>query len=263
MAADTPPAARLEVLENGRDSAKVQIGPRAQPTWLVLGQSHSLGWKATLDGKDLGPATPVNGYANGWLIPAGTGTVKVTLDWTPQTVVWGALIGSAVAVLICIAITVFGLRRRRSAPADQPFPGDQPTAFTPSVMWRSAGAAPSIRATVVATVLAGLMSAAVISPIAGAVVAVATLAALHWRRARPITVLGPAATMALSGLYTMVSQFRHDLPPGFGWPQYFEKVHQVAYVGIALLAVELVVDRLWTGRWWPRSDTDQATEGPR
>ena len=45
-----------------------------RPYWLVLGQSINKGWKATVDGsgKDLGPATLIDGFGNGWLVqPTG------------------------------------------------------------------------------------------------------------------------------------------------------------------------------------------------
>ena len=64
----------------------------------------------------------------------------------------------------------------------------------------------------------------------------------------------------MTGLYTIVSQARHNLPPGFEWPSYFPKVHQVAYVGVALLLVDVVVDRLWTGRWWPQARAASTTD---
>ncbi len=42
------------------------------PFWLVLGQSQSAGWSATLPGgRSLGPSQLVDGYANGWYVPAG------------------------------------------------------------------------------------------------------------------------------------------------------------------------------------------------
>jgi hypothetical protein len=156
---------------------------------------------------------------------------------------------------------VIGLRRRRRPRAVTLTPaGEQPAAFRPSVLWRSDGAPPSVRATVVAVLLATAVSAAVIGPVAGIVVGAATLAVLRVRRARALTVLGPAVALAISGLYTIVSQARHNLPSGFEWPSYFPRVHQVAYVGVALLLVDVVADRLWTARWWPQAAAARTTD---
>jgi hypothetical protein len=76
-------------------------------------------------------------------------------------------------------------------------------------------------------------------------------------------VLGPAALLGVSATYTLISQARHHLPSGFEWPTYFPKVHQVAYVGVALLLVDVVVDRQWTARWWPQADADRTTDPNR
>ena len=92
-----------------------------RPFWLVLGQSHSDGWRATVGGHDLGAPSLVDGYANAWLVrPGHAGTVTVHLSWTPQRVVWIALGISGVAIAICVAIVVLFARRRRRAPARRP-----------------------------------------------------------------------------------------------------------------------------------------------
>jgi hypothetical protein len=109
-------------------------------------------------------------------------------------------------------------------------------------------------------VLATAISAAMIGPIAGVVVGAVALAVVRVRRARALTVLGPAVALGFSGLYTLVSQARHHLPSGFEWPSYFPRVHQVAYVGVALLVVDVVADRLWTARWWPQATAARTTD---
>ena len=57
------------VLRSGRASLSVQVAPSARPSWLVLGQSQNAGWKATVNGRDVGGSRLVDGYANGWLLP--------------------------------------------------------------------------------------------------------------------------------------------------------------------------------------------------
>ena len=251
----------VTIQEQGRTSATVEVAPRDEPTWFVLGQSNSTGWEATAGGRVLGPPTVIDGYANGWLLPAGADPLTVELRWTPQRVVFGGLIASGLAVIACLVVVVIGLRRRRRPRAVTLTPaGEQPAAFRPSVLWRSDGAPPSVRAAVITVLLATALSAAVIGPAAGIVVGAVTLAVLRVRRARALTVLGPAVALATSGLYTIVSQARHNLPAGFEWPSYFPKVHQVAYVGVALLLVDVVADRLWTARWWPQAAAARTTD---
>jgi arabinofuranan 3-O-arabinosyltransferase len=90
--------------------------------WLTFGQSWNSGWKATVDGLDLGASTVIDGYANGWrLDPAelGPGPYVVEVDWQPQRIVWGAIMLSAVAVLVCLAIIAVSIwRGRRNPPHD-------------------------------------------------------------------------------------------------------------------------------------------------
>jgi hypothetical protein len=256
-----PAGPKVTIQEQGRTSATVEVAPRDEPTWFVLGQSNSTGWEATAGGRNLGPPTVIDGYANGWLLPAGADPLTVELRWTPQRVVFGGLIASGLAVIACLVVVVIGLRRRRRPRAVTLTPaGEQPAAFRPSVLWRSDGAPPSVRAAVVTVLLGTALSAAVIGPAAGIVVGAVTLAVLRVRRARALTVLGPAVALAISGLYTIVSQARHNLPAGFEWPSYFPKVHQVAYVGVALLLVDVVADRLWTARWWPQAAAARTTD---
>ncbi|MEJ7584542.1 MAG: hypothetical protein WKF43_10765 [Acidimicrobiales bacterium] len=262
--ADADAAPGLVVTDNGRDRITLEVGPRSTDTWVVLSQSHSLGWSASAEGRDLGEPVPVNGFANAWLVPAGGDTLTVELEWVPQRVVRWSILASVLVAVICAAIVLLHLRRgrRSGAVSIAPTPGDQPRAFAPSVLWRSSGAAPSIASTVSSTVLVAVATALVIGPVAGLIVGGAAFATLRWRRARVLTVVGPAATLAASGLFIIVSQLKNSLPSGFDWPGYFSEVHQVAFVGVALLAVDVVVERLWTGRWWSRTDADRATDPP-
>jgi len=259
--AATPVAAT--VIDEGRDKATVEVGARRGPTWLVLGQSLSPGWHATVDGRDLGPPTLVNGYANGWLLPQGVAPARVVLRWTPQRVVWVSMVISAVTVLGCLAGIGFGRRRRRTAcDATIATADEQPAPLAMGALWQSTGAPPSMRATVVATAGFLIGGFLLVGPIAAIVVGAATLAALHWRHARATTALAPAVALAVSALYTIATQVKNRFPPGFEWPRYFGEVHDVALAGVLLLLADLAVDRLWTGRWWRRTDAVATTDRP-
>ncbi len=71
--------ARVRVVESGATTYDLQVRSAGKPFWLVLGQSHSEGWKAEVSGSkgadgSLGAPRLVNGYANGWLVdPGGVG----------------------------------------------------------------------------------------------------------------------------------------------------------------------------------------------
>ena len=100
-------------------------GAGGAPYWLVLGQSHNPGWRARMSGPgikgsvSLGAPKLVDGYANGWLVPAGAavGPLDVTLTWTPQRAVDIALVIAAVSLLACVVIGLWPRRRGAHAGA--------------------------------------------------------------------------------------------------------------------------------------------------
>ncbi len=91
-------------------------GRKGEPFWLVLGQSTSDGWHASVGGKDLGRPELVDGYAMGWrVVPRTDGPIEIALRWQPQRGVWIAFGVSALAALGCLLLVIAGLRRRRRA----------------------------------------------------------------------------------------------------------------------------------------------------
>ena len=65
------PSAPVTVVRQSRTSMTVQVHGDGAPVWMVLGQSQSRGWKATTStGVNLGSSTLIDGYANGWYLPA-------------------------------------------------------------------------------------------------------------------------------------------------------------------------------------------------
>ncbi len=140
-----PPAAATPgpqfSVRNGRASGvTVQVIDSAAPYYLVTGQAYDARWRATLDGRDLGPPIVVDGYAAGWRIDA-PGTHTVAVSYRPQQVADLALGGSALAVLGCLALLVLRAPPRQMAGAvvDQPDPpaggragarGRRPTGWT-------------------------------------------------------------------------------------------------------------------------------------
>jgi arabinofuranan 3-O-arabinosyltransferase len=81
---------------------------------LVVHENANAGWRATVDGHRL-HAVMVDGWQQGWLVPAGTHGV-VTLDFTPQRSYVAGLIVGAVAVVLLLVLA-FARRRLRSPAA--------------------------------------------------------------------------------------------------------------------------------------------------
>ena len=250
----------LTVTGTTRTSTDVTVAHASQPFWLVLGQSHNFGWHATIGGHDLGAPTLVDGYANGWVIPAGR-NIHVQLEWTPQRLVWGMIATSVAFVLLALFLVAWPRRRRADGSADEsgedmswtPLEASpaMPHAFDRDRLLRYAGPMPS-RFALIATPLAALaFGGAVIGPIAGVALALVALLALRVSRARPILTLGGPLLFAACVGYMGAHQLLGHLPSGFDWPTYFETVHQPAWTAVALLFLDAVIDRCWLRRWWP------------
>ena len=179
----------VEVTSEGRDGAKLEVTDAKKGDWIVLGQSYNLGWKATADGKDLGEPTLVDGYANGWQLPADAAKTTVELTWTPQRVVWGAIVLSIVAILVTILLVWGPWRRRRRTEADERIAYDaepsMPRTFSWARVLRYAGPRPSLFATVATVAGAFVLGTLVIGIVPGVALAVVALVALRFERARP------------------------------------------------------------------------------
>src|SRR4029079_9528481 len=133
------------------------------------GESNNAGWEATVDGKDVGGSTLVEGYANGGLVKPPSGSFDVTLKWTPQRNVWIALAVSAIALVLCL---VLALRRRRLS--TQPEDDDEDAlAFENPLV--ATGSRPGVGRVVVGAlvvaVIGALLSAWWVGLVAGALVA--------------------------------------------------------------------------------------------
>jgi arabinofuranan 3-O-arabinosyltransferase len=234
-------AASVRVRDHDRVSFDVEVRS-SQPTWLVLGQSLSDGWKATAGGRDLGAPVLVDGYANGWRVdPGADGVVVVELRWTPQRIVWAGIATSILGVVLCLAVILGSvLRRGRKAGAAperveavavlraRPWLAGAPVAGVRSLLWGIAVA-----------VGAGLL----VHPIVGAAALPVTVAALRLRHGRFV---GPLAVALLgaAGAFTAIRQWRRHLPADFGWTDYFRLAHNLAWAALAAIVVLLVVDAL-------------------
>jgi hypothetical protein len=236
-------AASVSVLEQGRVSMDVRVAG-GEPTWLVLGQSWSDGWKASVNGRDLGEPVLVDGFANGWLVdPGDGGVVTVELRWTPQKLIWAGLGISILGALACFAIVfasiVLGARSRAERGSLHPEASvavlrPQPFLAGAPLTWiRAAGGAVAL------AVAAGL----VVHPLVGVATLPFALVALRARRGRLVGLVAPVLLTGAAA-FTAIRQARRGLVADFGWTDYFRPAHNLAWAALVALVVLLVVDAL-------------------
>jgi len=185
--------ASTRVTKADATSARLSVRTDGKPFWLVFGQSHSTGWKASTAKGSVGPLQVVDGYANGWLVrPSASGTMTVNVDWTPQRLVWVGLGASVVAVLGCVGIvlmTSLGLRRRASSTGADALMADRPEFVSPLAY--PDGRPPSWAMTAAVALVTTLGTIAVSRPWIGLLAGAATLLASRISRARALTLAIP------------------------------------------------------------------------
>ncbi len=246
-AAPNPPRLRLD--HQDRTSWTVTVDGDGQPFWLVLGQSQSAGWSATLPGgHSLGPSQLVDGYANGWYVPAATvtGPTVIHLTWTPQRVVWAAIGVSAVALVLTTLVAVWpdgasSRRRRRARRARPAPPGSGPLPASWGSLAGLVGARPRPAHLAAAAVGWGLLSAAVSRPVIGVIAAVAVAAGCWWSWGRLAVRVATVGALLAVGVYVVVQQQRHRYLPAIDWPADLSSANDLAWLGITLLGADVVV----------------------
>jgi GT2 family glycosyltransferase len=116
--------ARVRVVGADGSVVPVASGPIGVQTVLAPGTAGTLvlaeaagGWSATLNGKPLARlAAPVDGWAQGFVLPAGGGRLVITRDEQARDI---SLACEAVAVLVVFALALPGTRTAAAAPAAQ------------------------------------------------------------------------------------------------------------------------------------------------
>ncbi len=241
----------------------VDTSPGAAPFDLVLGESINSGWRATVvGGPGLGRPVLVDAFANGWRVdPAAVagsthgGTLTVDLVWTPQQRVDLALIVSGLALVACVVLALWPVRRRRkgrhsarrriqeesvTAPVAQATAGaDRPTLVLP---FGAEGTRAPVTVALLAGLVAGAVAAAIASPVAGAAVAGSTALVLLVPRLRILLGAAAVASVVVAGLYVAVHQSQVHLPDNGAWPGYFETAGRWAWGAIVFLGAEGVVE---------------------
>jgi hypothetical protein len=246
LGSTSPPAPRVTVVHDGATRMRVHVAGADEPFWLVLGESQSPGWKATVvDGESLGPSQMVDGYANGWLVRSSPRDFDVVLEWTPQRRVWAAIWISIAAALMCIVIACVGfVRARRRTNADAIDPDDARVRLEWPVPPRDpSGPRRRGRVRVAVPLLAGAVAGLVLAPWAGALTALLLLG-MQWRpRLRVVLVLGPALLLTLAGAYLMYLQRHFQFPPLFEWPTLFPYARPLGWLAVVFLAADVVAER--------------------
>jgi arabinofuranan 3-O-arabinosyltransferase len=94
----------------------ITTGPTDSPFVLMLGEGYDARWRATVDGRSLGSPIVLDGYATGWVLPAGEHHIEVR--YGPQRWTDLALLVSLTTLLGCLVFFVRG--RKRSATPREP-----------------------------------------------------------------------------------------------------------------------------------------------
>ena len=232
-------------------AARGDLQPFERPFWLVLGQSHSEGWRLTLDGAtvdgtraDVAPIL-IDGFANGWLVspdPGSDGSIRMHLQWTPQRLVRLGLGLSLVAALGCLLVALRG-RRDDGALAPEPprlVPGHH-RRRKPVRLIGATSAAVAVGGFALVNMPGG-SSWSWVAP----VMATLTWAGLRGLIARRTNAMAGLIAMGVATAWIAVDQIRFRFPRDFVWPLFFEHVHVLGVIAVLLLAaaaLETLVDR--------------------
>jgi hypothetical protein len=160
--------------------------------------------------------------------------MRITLTFTPQRVVNGALLASALGAVLCLLLLLFAGRRAGVA---------RPVAAGPS--WISpltpTGDRPRVLPLVAVAVAAGVTAGLVDRPLVGAGIALVTAAALLLRRGPGLLAAGGVASLAGAAAFTVAKQWRNHYPADFGWPGFFAPAHHLALAGLLLMLASVAV----------------------
>jgi len=281
------PGPAVTVRHQGRTALTVSARGQRSPYWLVLGQSESKGWTATVSGgPSLGSPTLIDGYANGWLIPRSLAsqTITVQLTWTPQRVVDAALAVSGATLVASLLLAVLPrtflpgvtarvgalarrrLRRPPAAPAaglgradDARRSGGPENAARLASALSSEGRRPSWIGLILWPLVAGAVAGAVTAPIAAPIVAALVLVGLLVRRSRLLIVLPPFLLLLAAGDYVVVMQRQYRYHPDIGWSSMLGPANTLAWMALSVLLAGAVVE-VARARPWRRDQAESATE---
>ena len=210
------------------DHRELDVPPSASSRVLVVPESINPGWTArAADGSALAPVT-VNGWQQGWVLPAGTAG-PVTLSFTSNTPYRAGLIGG-LALLPLLALLAFSpcpSGGRCPQPVRRPPPSDEPPR-----PWQPGR---------VTTSVAVVAAAGVISGIAGVIVGGAALGLRHLLRRREKLCEAVTAALAAGGLISAGAVLSQNPWRSVdGYAGHSVGVQLLALVSVAMLAASAV-----------------------
>lgn len=240
-----PALSNLRSEWQGRTRVTTEVGPSDAGRWLVLGQSFSGGWRATVNGIDLGSPVLIDGASMGWRLPAKLApSSKVLFEWLPQNRVWLALWLSLGGLFAALALAIGG--RRPSVPL----------APVSGASFRALGTSSSRSSflVVLTSVVAGLAVSWYLVP----VLAVLSLSLVSRPKRQLPWALGTLIFFALANAATLwaVHQF---LTRDISWPSKVPFANTLTWLGLAFWLVYVVTtsDRPVV----PEADDSYATDG--
>jgi arabinofuranan 3-O-arabinosyltransferase len=200
--------------ENSSTSFELTVAPSDTPSWLILEQSWNAGWTAHADGEDLGEPVLINGYANGWQLPAAATSRQIILDWAPQRTVTVALWFSLAAGIIVLALAA-GPRRR---------PDDEPADVVTGRRVPRSALAICLGAAVV------MFAGPLVALVAGALAALSA----RWRWLSAVVVV---TCLGFVGVGISALEWRYDFPAAPDWPSRFAWAAPLVWIAIVTVVV--------------------------
>jgi arabinofuranan 3-O-arabinosyltransferase len=213
----SPPAGVVEVRAWGPDRREIRTDATPTARVLVVPESVSPGWQAhTADGARLTPVV-VNGWQQGWVLPAGTGgTVMLTF---PSNHLYRAGLFWGLALLPLLAL--LALVRPRREVVDEP-----------ARPWRPGPAVGAAAVLAVGWLIAGTVGALVF----GSLLAVRYALSERQRLSDAITIGGTTTGFILAG----AALSRHPWRSVGGYAGHSSGIQLLALVAIGALAVSVV-----------------------
>ena len=242
---EAPPAApapHVKVVESSATSTRLRVSKSSVPFWLVQGESHSGGWAAhVVGGKSLSDPALVNGYANGWYVPAGASR-EIVITWEPEHTLRIALVLAALAIALCLLLVWRGRRWRAAGASDAA--GAEHATLRDIRDGESSAAPRDLRAIVGLPVGVGVVTLLVVGPAAALATAALVAAALRWRRGRLVLAVASLALVAAGFIGIVRIQHQERRPVGFAWTKGEEREHRVVLTGLMLLAADPAIAAL-------------------
>lgn len=218
------PSSILVPFETNRASFSADVPPCSGRCWVETPFGASNGWKATLEGTDLGPPMRSASGRSLWDV-SNDQPGMFEASWAPQTWMWLGLAISGVTVLALLGVLVIdSWRSRRTG-----------RRLVESLWACVAVFEPNRRLSRTRLAITGLvLGTAFVSPLWGLLIAVAFLLLSSDR-------LSTAAVCAVALGYAaiIVQQVRVDPVPGFGWPSVFARAHEPMLAVLIVFVVAL------------------------